>query len=750
MFTIPAHSILMPPDRRFPAVRRGKKGRHEWPRLWHDGGRSRIRGREAGEIPAGTGTSTGRRPDLAGEKKQDDPRKKRGKRARREQRKPGLIARAVRFVLRGVWRLVWALAWRLGLLGAVVLTAATGFYYTQLPAVEHLFDGRGGGSVTMLDRHGNVFAWRGEQYGGDLGIAQASPHLVHAVIAAEDRRYHSHFGIDPIGIARAMAANLRAGRLVQGGSTLTQQVAKNVFLTAERSVERKLKELPMALALELKYTKEQILSIYINRVYLGAGTYGFEAASQRYFGKSARVLSPAEAAMLAGMLRAPSRYAPTNDLGRSQGRASVIIRLMEQEGYLSQNQVIQALAAPAELSQAAAARAGGYFADWVMEQAPDYLAKDTTEDVTIATTFDPVLQRAVEGAVSAVFEARVKPGSVAQAAVVVMTPDGAVRAMLGGHESGVGQFNRATHAKRQTGSAFKPIVYAAALEAGMNPMDIVVDEPLRIGNWTPENYDRKYRGAMTLTDALANSINTAAVRVSERAGQDRVRAMAARMGITTPLAPGPAIALGTSEATLVDMTAVFATIANKGRAAAPRGIREIRLRGDNRALLSERGGPGAPVMSERNAGRLTWMLREAIERGTGRRARLPDRDAAGKTGTTQAARDAWFIGFTADYVVGVWMGNDDNSPLTGVAGGGLPAEIWRETMVRLNATMPPSPLPAVAPGTESMLLGGDAGGPDARGGTVVERVFLDVLRGLTGGGGGGGGREFNPKAGADR
>jgi 1A family penicillin-binding protein len=687
---------------------------------------------------------------LAGKKETEQPRKKRRKSAKREKRGPGLIARALGALLRGLRHLIWAFTWRVGLLGALVLALATGYYYTQLPAVEKLFDGRGGGSVTMLDRNGSIFAWRGEQYGGDLSISQVSPHLVHAVIAAEDRRYYSHFGIDPIGITRAMVSNLRAGRLVQGGSTLTQQVAKNVFLSAERSLERKLKELPMALALELKYSKEEILSIYLNRVYLGAGTFGFEAASQRYFGKSARVLSPAEAAMLAGMLRAPSRYAPTSDLARSQGRASVIIRLMEEQGYLNQTQVVQALAEPAELSQAAAARAGGYFADWVMEQAPDYLAKDTTEDVTISTTFDPRLQKAAEEAVAAVFAAKVKPGSVAQAAVVVMTPDGAVRAMVGGHEQGVGQFNRATQAKRQTGSAFKPVVYAAALEAGMNPLDIVIDEPLRIGDWTPENYDRRYRGAVTLTDALVDSINTVAVRVSERAGQDRVRDMAARMGLTEPLAPGPAIALGTSEATLIDITGVYATVANRGHVAAPRGIREIRLRGEDSALLREQPVEGGRAMAEANAGKLTWMLREVVERGTGRRAKLPDRDAAGKTGTTQAARDAWFIGFTADFVVGVWMGNDDNSPLTGVAGGGLPAEIWRETMIRLSEGLTPSPLFAVAPGNQSTLLSDSTGGSD--GGTVVERVFLDVLRGLTGGGGGGGGSSggFKPKAGADR
>ena len=699
-----------------------------------------MAGKKEPKAPRSSGASGGRR----GTGPATGRRKKAG---RRKASRPGFLARAFNFVVGGTLRLIWRLTWRIGvrlaLIGLLVLAGATGFYYVQLPAPENLFDGRGRGS-------GNVFAWRGEQYGGSLSVTEVSPHVLHAVIAAEDKRYYSHFGIDPIGIARAMFTNLRAGRVVQGGSTLSQQVAKNVFLTAERNWERKLKEMPMALALELKYTKEQILEIYINRVYLGAGTYGFEAASQRYFGKSARVLNPAEAAMLAGLLRAPSRYAPTNDLERAQGRASVIIRLMEEQGFLNENQVVQALAQPAELSAAAAARAGGYFADWIMETAPAYLTTETTEDVIIATTFDARLQKAAEDAMQTVFEAKVKKDSVAQAAIVVMTPDGDVRAMVGGHEKGVGQFNRATHAKRQTGSAFKAVVYAAALEAGMNPNDIVDDAPIRIGNWTPENYDREYRGPVTLTEALARSINTAAVRVSERVGQDRVRELAARMGLTTELAPGPAIALGTSEATLVDMTSVFATIANRGRHAGPRGIREITLRGDQRALLRDDGGGAEQVLSERTAGLLTYMLREVVEGGTGRRARLPDRDVAGKTGTTQEARDAWFIGFTADYVIGVWMGNDDNSPLTGVGGGGLPAEIWRETAIRVNAGVPPSPLFIRTPDERSVWLEDDR---TSSGGSVVERVFRDVLRGLTGGGDGrssGGDRDFDPKAGNDR
>ncbi|MEL6209042.1 MAG: transglycosylase domain-containing protein, partial [Pseudomonadota bacterium] len=427
------------------------------------------------------------------------------------------MGRIVRGAVLGTLRLAWAVGFRIGLVAGVVLAGATFYFYTQLPPSDALFDGRGGGSVTMLDRNGNVFAWRGEQYGGGLRANQVSPHLVHAIVATEDKRYWDHFGLDPIGIARAAVANIRAGRLVQGGSTLTQQTAKNTFLTAERSLERKLKEVPMALALELKYTKEEILSIYLNRVYLGAGTYGFEAASQRYFGKSARLLVPAEAAMLAGLLRAPSRYAPTANLAAAQGRANVIIRLMEEQGYLSDTQVVTALANPAVLSQAAAARAGGYFADWVMEQAPAFLSSETTEDVTIATTFDPDVQRAAEAAVAKVFETKVREGSTAQAAVVIMTSDGAVRAIVGGREAGVGQFNRATQALRQPGSAFKPVVYAAGLDAGMRPSDVFEDAPVTVEGWSPENYTRRFKGPVSLTEALAESINTVAVRVSERA-----------------------------------------------------------------------------------------------------------------------------------------------------------------------------------------------------------------------------------------
>jgi 1A family penicillin-binding protein len=638
----------------------------------------------------------------------------------------------IRTVLLWILRWTWRIGARIALGLALALGVAVWHYFEQLPEASALLDGRSRGSVTMLDRDGQVFAWRGDQFGGVLRAREASPFLVNAVVATEDRRFFSHWGVDPIGLARAMAANLRAGRLVQGGSTLTQQTAKNVFLTNERSIERKLKELPMALAMELKYAKEEILSIYLNRVYLGAGAYGFEAAAQRYFGKSARVVNAAEAAMLAGLLKAPTRYAPTSNLAAAQGRAAVIVRLMEAQGVLSQSLAEDALANPAVLSAAAAARAGGAYADWVMEELPAWLTTEGGEDVVIATAFDPVAQAAAEDALEEVFATRVRPGSEAQAAIVVMDPDGAVRAVVGGRDDRAGRFNRATQARRQPGSAFKPVVYAAALEAGRRPLDIVADRPIAVGGWRPQNYGGGYGGDMTLTDALVNSVNTVAVRAAQDVGMPAVEDMARRMGMTSPVAPGLASALGASEATLLEMTGVYATIANHGALARPWAVRRAWLRGDGEIHPLFEGGapPEAQALSRRHAAMLTSMLEQVVERGTGQRASLGDRPAAGKTGTTQAARDAWFIGFTADRVTGVWMGYDDNTPLTGVTGGGLPTEIWRETMLRLHRGLSIHSLDADAYDAGAALA--DARPPRAPGADGADQVAQSILSDVIG------------------
>ncbi len=610
------------------------------------------------------------------------------------------------WLFRAFGRLIWWGFSRAAVVGILVLGSAVGYYYLQLPPADKLMDARENGSVTMLDYQGDVFAWRGDQFGGLVTAETVSPHLRNAVVATEDKRYFRHFGVSPRGILGAIRINLSEGRGPfegNGGSTITQQVAKRVYFSDLPGLERKLKEVPMSIAMELKYSKNDILTIYLNRAYLGAGTFGFEAASQRYFGKSARIVNPAEAAMLAGLLKAPSTYAPTRDLGRAQDRANLISGLMQDQGYLTGAEARNARTNPARLSETAEKRAGGYFADWIMESAPDFLIKDTTEDVLIRTTFDGRIQRAAEQALAQVFADRVKEGSNAEAAIVVMSADGAVRAMVGGRKTQIaGSFNRATQALRQTGSSFKPFVYAAALESGYRYDTIVEDAPFTInvpgsGPYSPKNYSREFLGPITLTEALSKSINTVAVRVSEAIGRERVRAVAQDFGINNEIAVGPALALGASESTLLEMTGAYSGILNRGRASTPYGVTEITLQGDDTPLLGKTGGAGNRVINEFAAEQLIYMMHQVVQTGTGRRANLGSRQAAGKTGTTQGGRDAWFIGFTADYVAGVWMGYDDNSKLSGVTGGGLPAEIWRETMLKVHEGLPETPLPMSVP-----------------------------------------------------
>ncbi|PKP69161.1 MAG: glycosyl transferase [Alphaproteobacteria bacterium HGW-Alphaproteobacteria-4] len=676
--------------------------------------------------------------------------------ARRRHRNP-LVA-AVAWLWRGIWKVLWGVGWRLGLMGALILAGAVFYFQSQLPQLSALLDGRQRGSVTMLDRDGQVFAWRGETFGGQISATAVSPHLKNAIIATEDKRFYSHFGISPRGIAGAIRINLSEGRGPlegNGGSTITQQVAKLLCLGVpydaatwkteaeyeadcrKGSVWRKIKEIPFSLAMEVKYTKDEILTIYFNRSYLGAGARGFEAASQRYFGKSAANVTPAEAAMLAGLLKAPSRYAPTGNLQRAQDRGALVLGLMHDQGYLTDAQYADAKAHPAQLSQAAAARAGGFFADWVMESGPSFLTNETTEDVIISTTFDQRLQTAAETALAEVFDAKLREGSATQAAIVVMSADGAVRAMVGGRKTpNAGDFNRATQALRQTGSTFKPFIYAAALDMGYTPDSIILDAPLTInvrgsGPWSPENYGKEYYGEVTLTTALARSLNTAAVRLSEAVGRDAVRAVATQFGFASALADGPALALGVSESTLLEMTGAYAGILNGGTSVRPYGLIELRLQADDVPLIGQTGGMGERVISPKAAAELTWMMTQVIEQGSGGRARLPGREVAGKTGTTQSARDAWFIGFTADYVAGVWMGYDDNTPLAGVTGSGLPAEIWHAVMVKVQEGLPARPLPTASP--ESWRAAPPA--PAAQGGGQTDDPIGRLLREIFGGSG---------------
>ncbi|MBT0957330.1 penicillin-binding protein [Alphaproteobacteria bacterium KMM 3653] len=667
-------------------------------------------------------TGKKRRPVAAPKRTTATPKaKSRAKRTKKARRGPiAWVMRIIGFFL----RLIWSFTWRSAAVLCLLIGAAVSYFYTTLPELDELVDGRTRGSVTLLDHNDKTFAWRGEQFGGFTSVDAVSPVLAHAVVATEDKRFYRHFGVSPRGVASAVRINLREGRgplSGHGGSTLTQQTAKLLCLgvpfdpttgmtEAEYEADcrrgtmwRKIKEAVYAMAMEARYTKDEILTIYLNRAYLGGGARGFEAAAQRYFGIPASQLDAAQSAMLAGLLVAPTRYAPTNNLERAQARAETVLRLMAEQGYISDADRAVAVAEPATLSQAAQARAGGYFADWVMDTGPSFLTKDTTEDVILSTTLDQRLQTAAEEAMKTVFETKVREGSEAQAAIVVMSADGAVRAMVGGRQTKVsGAFNRATMAKRQTGSSFKPFVYAAAMDLGYTPGATVVDEPLTInvpgsGAYSPQNYDKKFHGRVTLSKALQESYNIPAVRVSEAVGRENVRKIAEGFGIESDLAAGPALALGVSESTLLEMTGAYAGILNGGTSVTPYGLRELRLQGDDEPLMGQGGGFGERVITEEAAQYLTFMMFQVVDRGTGVRAKLDGRQAAGKTGTTQAARDAWFIGFTADYVVGVWMGYDDNTPLTGVTGGGLPADIWRETMVRVNEGMPVKPLPLKIP-----------------------------------------------------
>ncbi len=654
-----------------------------------------------------------------------------------------------------IFGLIWKLLWRGTAVMAIIIGIGVYFFASQMPPIESVIDGRARGSVTMADARGATFAWRGDQFGGMITTDTVSKHLKNAVVSSEDKRFYRHFGVSPRGVASAVRINLRAGRgplSGNGGSTITQQVAKLLCLGVpydptkwdnEAAYEadcrrttlwRKVKEAVFAMGMEVAYTKDEILTIYLNRAYLGAGSRGFEAASQRYFGISAAQVSPAQGAMLSSLLPAPSSRAPTRNLERAQQYAAVVVGLMETQGYLSKSAAAEARANPATLSVAAEQNAGGYFADWVMASGPEFFTRNTTEDVIIRTTLDQRIQKSAEEALKWVFDNKVKTGSEAQAAIVVMSADGAVRAMVGGRDSTVtGAFNRATQAKRQTGSAFKPFVYATALDLGMTPNDKVDDAPTcwnirGSGQWCPENYDRKFKGPVTLTQAMAESRNIPAVVLSEQMGREIVRNVATGFGIDSDLAAGPALALGVSESTLIEMTGAFAGILNGGSSVTPYGLTDLRFLGDTEPLMDGSGtGIGERVIQQSAARELTWMMAQVVESGTGQRAKIDGWQIAGKSGTTQAARDAWFIAFTGDYVTGVWMGYDDNRPLSGVTGGGLPADIWRETMTRVLAGQQPVPLPMQAPAQQGNGTVMEGGTTDAVADQVLQNVLENIL-----------------------
>jgi len=577
--------------------------------------------------------------------------------------------------------------------GAIIGGSALGYFALTLPDTGQLTVAERRPSVTILADDGSIIATYGDLFGQPLTLKQMSPWLPKAVVATEDRRFYSHFGIDPIGLLRAGYADLRSGHVVQGGSTITQQLAKTVFLSPERSITRKIREALLALWLEHRFTKDQILEIYLNRVYLGAGTYGVDAAAHRYFGKPAARLSLYESAVIAGLLKAPTRFNPTRDKEATAARAAQVLSLMVETGAIDQQQAVAAEKSGVELNKVAVAHPGmRYFADWIADQVRDF-AGTADRDLTVRTTLDPRIQAAAESAIGNVLARDGLKDAVSQGALVAMTPEGAVRAMVGGRDYNESQFNRATQAQRQPGSAFKPFVYLAGIEAGLRPDDRFVDGPIQIGHWRPHNYTNRYLGEVSLATALAESINTVAVQVAQRAGIPQVISVAERLGITSPLAQDASIALGTNEVNLLELVSAYAPFANGGIGVLPYGISEIRDTSGRVIYRRSGSGPGQVVPPE-EVGLMDGMLAGVIAHGTGKAAALP-RPAAGKTGTTQDYRDAWFIGFTADLVAGVWLGNDDNAPMNKVTGGSLPAPTWKSFMLAATQGMPIKPLPSV-------------------------------------------------------
>lgn len=555
-------------------------------------------------------------------------------------------------------------------------------------------------ALTIQDADGRPIAHRGVSPGGTTALSSLPAHLPAAFVAFEDRRFRSHPGVDLLGIARATVVNLTAMSFREGGSTLTQQLVKNAYLTPEKTLTRKLQEAVIALWLETHLSKDEILERYLNNVYLGAGAHGVDTAARRYFGKPASEITLAEAAMLAGLAQAPSRTAPTVALKIAQQRAGLVLDAMAETGAVTPEAAAAAKAAPATLAVLPVASASvGYPADWAAAAARGLLG-DLSGSVAVRTTIDPDLQDLATVLVKGFIDKNGRDADVGQAALVAMRPDGRVLAVVGGVDHAASEFNRAVQGRRQPGSLFKLFVYLAALQSGVQPQDRVEDAPITVAGWSPGNYDGRFHGAVTIREAFANSYNAAAVRLQERVGRDRVIELARDMGIAGEMSPHPSLALGTSEVTLVEITAAFAAVrAGKARVR-PRLVEALET--PSGTLLDLRGEAAGTARWPRAA--MLDLLREAVEAGTGRNARLPV-PAYGKTGTTQDNRDAWFVGFADDLVVGVWVGNDDGRPMREVTGGALPARLWHAFMLEALKGAPTAAVPVAEAGDAAALQG---------------------------------------------
>jgi penicillin-binding protein 1A len=620
------------------------------------------------------------------------PRRKRTK-GRKSARRP-LRTRLARLTY---WSLVLALWFVIGGAGTVAWIGA------HLPPIQSLEIPARPPSIEIVDYRGRPLARRGDLAGEPLSLRELPPYVPKAFIAIEDRRFYEHWGIDPYGIARALVANVLHFGVAQGGSTITQQLAKNLFLTQERTIHRKLQEMLLALWLEHKFSKEQILALYLNRVYFGAGAYGIERASQRYFGKSARNLTLAEAALLAGLVKSPSRLAPTRNYDGAERRAHIVLAAMSELGFISKRRERIAFAHPPHITTQTNNDSVNYVADWVMDILNDVLGH-VDQDIIVRTTIDASLQADAEKALENELAKKGPRYKVSQGALVSMTPQGAVRALVGGRDYAKSQFNRAVSAKRQPGSAFKPFVYLTALERGLTPDTVREDKPIRIKGWAPENYGHEYHGPVTLTQALALSLNTVAVRLTMEVGPSAVIRTAHRLGINSHLEPNASIALGTSEVSVIELTGAYAPFANGGFAVSPYVIESIVTEGGRRLYGHNTRSLGR-IIDARYVAMMNAMLQQTLIMGTAKHASLPGWPAAGKTGTSQDFRDGWFVGYTAHLVTGVWLGNDDGSPTRHVTGGGLPVEIWSRFMRDAHDGVPVAALPGAPSGGGGLLSG---------------------------------------------
>lgn len=558
----------------------------------------------------------------------------------------------------------------------ITLGLYTGYCFLTLPNIEDAVSRTRQPSTTIIAENGNEIQTFGQVYSEVIRSEELPQYVVDAIISTEDRRFYSHFGFDIVSFTRAMLTNVFAGRYAQGGSTITQQVAKNLFLTPNKNIKRKIQELLLAFWLENKFSKEQILTLYLNRVYLGAGTYGIEAASQKYFQKTSRDLNIMEAAILAGMLKAPSRYNPIASKERAKDRAKVVLQNMVNNHAITEDQMKTALKMRIGPEKSYKVEGGKHFADWVYNEANDY-AGERDADIYVYTTLDQNLQQRAEKVLRNNIIANLDK-NVTQGAIVIMDKKGEIKALVGGIDYEKSQFNRATQALRQPGSAFKPFVYLTALTENWEPEDILEDRPLTIGNWRPENITKKYYGSVTMEEALVKSLNVATVYLSQQIPIKDIIKLARRMGITTPLENSNALALGTSEVKVLDMATAYTAIANGGFAVWPYAIKEIYTR-DGYQIYVRQGDSENRIIKEKYVEMLSGMLQKVINQGTGKNAKI-NGFAAGKTGTSQDYRDAWFAGYTDNLIAVVWLGNDDNSPMKGITGGNLPAKIWREVM----------------------------------------------------------------------